>query len=146
MIISRTPFRTSFFGGGTDYPVWYKENGGAVLGTTIDKYCYITCRYLPPFFEHKHRIVYSQTELTRDIDEIRHSSVRETLKFLGITEGVEIHHDGGKAVEDDSKELNISSYRLRYRARLLDAFLEVLEDPAGGSTTISSFKVGGDGV
>ncbi|MFC1965995.1 kinase [Chloroflexota bacterium] len=94
MIISRTPFRISFFGGGTDYPVWYRENGGAVLGTTIDKYCYITCRCLPPFFEHKYRIVYSQAELVRDIDEIRHPSVRETLRFMGITEGMEIHHDG----------------------------------------------------
>jgi len=94
MIISRTPFRISFFGGGTDYPVWYKEHGGAVLGTTIDKYCYITCRYLPPFFEHKHRVVYSQAELVRDIAEIRHPSVRETLRFMGITEGMEIHHDG----------------------------------------------------
>jgi len=94
MIISRTPFRISFFGGGTDYPVWYRENGGAVLGTTIDKYCYITCRYLPPFFEHKHRIVYSQTELVRDIDELRHPAARETMKFMGISEGVEIHHDG----------------------------------------------------
>jgi len=93
MIISRTPFRISFFGGGTDYPAWYAENDGAVLGTTINKYCYITCRYLPPFFEHKHRIVYSQTELVHDIDEIRHPSVRETLKFMGITEGMEIHHD-----------------------------------------------------
>ena len=54
MIITRTPFRVSFFGGGTDYPGWYREHGGAVLATTIDKYCYITCRYLPPFFEHKH--------------------------------------------------------------------------------------------
>ena len=60
MIISRTPFRISFFGGGTDYPVWYNEHGGAVLATTIDKYCYITCRYLPPFFEHKYRIIYSK--------------------------------------------------------------------------------------
>ncbi len=94
MIISRTPFRISFFGGGTDYPVWYRENSGAVLGTTIDKYCYITCRYLPPFFEHKHRIVYSQAELVQDIDEIRHPSARETLRFIGITEGMEIHHDG----------------------------------------------------
>jgi len=93
MIISRTPFRISFFGGGTDYPAWYAENGGAVLGTTINKYCYITCRYLPPFFEHKHRIVYSQTELVHDIDEIQHPSVREALKFMGITEGMEIHHD-----------------------------------------------------
>lgn len=94
MIISRTPFRISFFGGGTDYPAWYAENGGAVLGTTINKYCYITCRYLPPFFEHKHRIIYSQMEQVQDIDEIRHPSVRETLKFMGITEGIEIHHDG----------------------------------------------------
>jgi len=94
VIISRTPFRISFFGGGTDYPVWSRENGGAVLGTTIDKYCYITCRYLPPFFEHKYRIAYSQVELVRDIDEIRHPAVRETLKFMGITQGVEIHHDG----------------------------------------------------
>ena len=94
MIISRTPFRISFFGGGTDYPVWYEENGGAVLATTINKYCYISCRYLPPFFEHKHRIIYSQTELVPDVDEIQHPSVRETLKFMGITDGMEIHHDG----------------------------------------------------
>lgn len=94
MIISRTPFRISFFGGGTDYPVWYKENGGAILGTTINKYCYITCRYLPPFFEHKSRIIYSEMEYILNIDEIQHPSVRETLRFMGITEGVEIHHDG----------------------------------------------------
>lgn len=94
MIISRTPFRISFFGGGTDYPAWYRENGGAVLATTIDKYCYISCRYLPPFFEHKHHIVYSQAELVQNIDEIRHPSARETLRFMGISEGVEVHHDG----------------------------------------------------
>lgn len=94
MIISRTPFRVSFFGGGTDYPVWFRENGGAVLGTAIDKYCYITCRCLPPFFEHKYRIVYSKSELVQTIDEIDHPSVRETLRFLGINEGMEIHHDG----------------------------------------------------
>ncbi|MDP2729891.1 MAG: GHMP kinase [Dehalococcoidales bacterium] len=94
MIISRTPFRISFFGGGTDYPVWYEENGGAVLATTINKYCYITCRYLPPFFEHKHQVVYSIMERVQSIDEIRHPSVRETLKFMGIAEGMEIHHNG----------------------------------------------------
>ncbi len=94
MIISRTPFRISFFGGGTDYPVWYEANGGAVLATTINKYCYITCRYLPPFFEHKHRVIYSQMEHVQNIDEIRHPSVRETLKFMGITDGMEIHYDG----------------------------------------------------
>lgn len=94
MIISRTPFRISFFGGGTDYPAWYKEHGGAVLATSINKYCYITCRYLPPFFEHKYRVVYSKSELTKSISEIQHPSAREVLKFMNIKKGVEIHHDG----------------------------------------------------
>ncbi len=94
MIITRTPFRISFFGGGTDYPAWYRENGGAVLATTIDKYCYITCRRLPQFFEHKHRIVYSVIEDVREISEIRHPAVRAILGWAGIEEGLEIHHDG----------------------------------------------------
>jgi len=94
MIISRTPFRISFFGGGTDYKEWFEENGGSVLATTIDKYCYITCRYLPPFFEHKSRIIYSKMEQIQNIDEIQHPSVRETLRFMNIKKGVEIHHDG----------------------------------------------------
>ena len=94
MIITRTPFRISFFGGGTDYPAWYRENGGSVLSSTIDKYCYITCRYLPPFFEHKYRIVYSHIENVQTVDEIRHPSVRTALKWANVEDGVEIHHDG----------------------------------------------------
>lgn len=94
MIITRTPFRISFFGGGTDYPAWYRENGGAVLSTTIDRYCYITCRRLPPFFEHKHRIVYSKSEHVNSIDEIIHPAVREAFRFLNVTEGLEVHHNG----------------------------------------------------
>lgn len=94
MIISRTPFRISFFGGGTDYPVWYKDNGGSVLATAIDKYCYITVRYLPPFFEHKHRIVYGKIENVRDINEIQHPAVRALLELCKIDRGMEIHHDG----------------------------------------------------
>jgi len=94
MIISRTPFRVSFFGGGTDYPVWFEANGGAVLSTSIDKYCYISCRYLPPFFKHKHRVVYSKIENIVDIDEIRHPAVREILRYFEIEDGLEIHHDG----------------------------------------------------
>ena len=94
MIISRTPFRISFFGGGTDYPVWYKDNGGAVLATTINKYCYITSRYLPPFFEHKSRIVYSLIENVRKISDIKHPSARACLEFMNVKNGVEIHHDG----------------------------------------------------
>ncbi len=94
MIISRTPFRISFFGGGTDYPVWYKKQKGAVLSTSINKYCYITCRYLPPFFKHKHRIVYGNIELIQDVLQIEHPAVRETLTYMNINRGVEIHHDG----------------------------------------------------
>jgi D-glycero-alpha-D-manno-heptose-7-phosphate kinase len=94
MIISRTPFRVSFFGGGTDYPVWFREHGGAVLATTINKFCYISCRYLPPFFSHRSRIVWSQIELVKEREEIQHPAVREVLEFLGITEGIELHHQG----------------------------------------------------
>jgi D-glycero-alpha-D-manno-heptose-7-phosphate kinase len=94
MIISRTPFRISFFGGGTDYPSWYRLHGGAVLAATIDKYCYLTCRYLPPFFEHRYRIVYSKIEMASRIEDIGHPSVRETLLHLGVTRGIELHHDG----------------------------------------------------
>lgn len=94
MIISRTPFRISFFGGGTDYPAWFKDHPGAVMATTIDKYCYISCRYLPPFFEHRSRIIYSKMEHVKQIDEIDHPAVREVLRFLSIHDGVEIHHDG----------------------------------------------------
>jgi len=94
MIISRTPFRISFFGGGSDYPQWFREHGGAVLATTIDKYCYISCRRLPPFFEHKHRLVYSATEMVNEVSEIRHPAVRGVLGYFRWTDGVEIHHDG----------------------------------------------------
>lgn len=94
MIITKTPFRISFFGGGTDYPAWFREYGGSVLATTINKYCYITCRYLPPFFEHKHRIVYSAIENVREISEIKHPSVRAVLDYMLVQDGLEIHHDG----------------------------------------------------
>ena len=94
MIITRTPFRISFFGGGTDYPRWYLRHGGSVLSTTIDKYCYITCRSLPPFFEHKHRIVYSHIENVKTLEEIKHPAVAQALKWAKIVDGLEIHHDG----------------------------------------------------
>ncbi|MGB0908732.1 MAG: kinase [Nitrospirales bacterium] len=94
MIISRTPFRISFFGGGTDYPAWYRKHGGVVLAASIDKYCYLSCRFLPPFFEHRIRIVYSQIENCQTINEIKHPAVREVLRSMNIEQGVEIHHDG----------------------------------------------------
>ena len=97
MIITRTPFRISFFGGGTDYPDWYQEHGGAVLATSIDKYCYISCRRLRPFFKHRHRIVYSKIELVSGVDEILHPTAREVMRYLNVNDmddGLEIHHDG----------------------------------------------------
>jgi D-glycero-alpha-D-manno-heptose-7-phosphate kinase len=94
MIISRTPFRISFFGGGTDYPEWYSEHGGAVLATTIDKYCYISVRELPPFFDHRFRVVYSIVENVQEIREIQHPAVRGVLEWLEVGKGLEIHHDG----------------------------------------------------
>lgn len=96
MIISRTPFRVSFFGGGTDYPDWYLQEGGAVLSTTIDKYIYITCRYLPPFFEMRHRVVWSKIENIWRIADIEHPAIREGLRYLGFADdvGVDIHYQG----------------------------------------------------
>jgi D-glycero-alpha-D-manno-heptose-7-phosphate kinase len=94
MIITRTPFRISFFGGGTDYPAWYRANGGVVLSTTINKYCHIYCRYLPPFFQYKFLLRYFHREETKTIEEIKHPSVRECLKFLGIDQGIEMVHTG----------------------------------------------------
>lgn len=94
MIISRTPYRISLFGGGTDFPTWYHRHGGGVLAASINKYCYLSARYLPPFFEHKHRIVWSKIELCNDISEIEHPSVKAVLNYVGIDRGVEIHHIG----------------------------------------------------
>jgi len=94
MIVSRTPFRVSFFGGGTDYPTWFREHGGAVLATTFDKYCYISVRELPPFFEHKIRLVYSIVENVMHVGEINHPSARGVLEWLKFDRGLEVHHDG----------------------------------------------------
>ena len=93
MIISRTPFRVSFFGGGTDYEPWFREHGGAVLATSIDKYCYLNCRFLPPFFEHKSRLVWSEIECVSEHSQIRHPVIRAVLEMLKIEDGVEIHHN-----------------------------------------------------
>ena len=93
MVISRTPLRISFFGGGTDYPVWYTNNQGIVISTSINKYAYITCRYLPPFFKYNYRIRYTKQEHTKNISEIVHPSVRECLKYLNFSRGIEMQHN-----------------------------------------------------
>lgn len=93
MIISRTPFRISFFGGGSDYPSWYKNNNGQVLSTTINKYCYINIRYLPKFFSYNYRIRYYKTEEANKISDIEHPVVREALKYFSIKDGIELVHN-----------------------------------------------------
>ena len=95
MIITRTPYRLSFFGGGTDYNPWFEKHRGTVLAVGLAHYCYLTVRHLPPFFsEHSSRIVYSKIESVQSHSEIQHPSVRGCLKFLKVDDGVEIHHDG----------------------------------------------------
>ncbi len=92
MVISRTPFRISFFGGGTDYPVWYTTHGGAVLSTSINKYCYVTCRYSPLILEKRYKVAWSKVESVNDVEEIEHPVVRETIKLFELKEGVEVHY------------------------------------------------------
>ena len=94
MIITKTPYRISFFGGGSDYPEWYKKFDGSVLSTTIDKNIYISCRLLPQFFNHKYRIVWSKIENVKKINQIQHRSVKNLLKYNKVKSGLEIHYDG----------------------------------------------------
>lgn len=94
MIITKTPYRISFFGGGTDYPAWYQIHGGEVLSTAIDCHSYITCRFLPGFYSSKYRVAYSQVENVERRSQIEHPVVRAALKELGLDEGLSIHHDG----------------------------------------------------
>jgi D-glycero-alpha-D-manno-heptose-7-phosphate kinase len=86
MIISKTPFRMSFFGGGTDMPAFFNEHGGAVISTTFDKYCYVNVRHLPPFMPYYSELVYSRIERVNDIDEIEHPAIREAMRMLDIHE------------------------------------------------------------
>ena len=94
MIISRTPYRISFFGGGSDYPNWYNRYGGEVLSTTIDKYIYISCRELPNFFDHNYRVCYSIVEEVKKISQIKHKVVRKALELEKLKKNLEIHYDG----------------------------------------------------
>ena len=94
MIISRTPYRISLFGGGSDFPEYYREHGGRVLSFAINKYCFISVRRLPPFFTHHDRVVYSKVENTAAYSEIQHPAVRAVLEYLRPEFGVSITHDG----------------------------------------------------
>ena len=94
MIITKTPYRISFFGGGSDYPEWFNKYNGEVISTTINKYLYISCRELPHFFKHKFRVVYSKIENVKNIDQIKHNGVKQLLLYSKIKNGLEIHYDG----------------------------------------------------
>ena len=94
MIICRTPYRLSFFGGGTDFPDWYLKHGGAVISSSIDKYCHLSVRYLPPFFEHRIRVVWNKIENCSSVEEITHPAVKAIMKHLGVKRCLEIHHIG----------------------------------------------------
>ena len=94
MIISKTPFRISILGGGTDFPAYYKNNKGMVIGGTIDKFCYVTARYLPDVFDYMHRIVWSRNEVVKNNNEIYHPTVKAVFKYLKIKKGLEIHYQG----------------------------------------------------
>lgn len=91
MILSKAPFRVSFFGGGTDYPLYYMENGGSVVSTAIDKYLCIVLRKSAPYSKHKYILKYSRIESVNNLEEIQHPAIREVLKYFEIDFGVELH-------------------------------------------------------
>lgn len=84
MIITKTPFRMSFFGGGTDMPEFFNQHGGAVISTTFDKYCYVNVRHLPPFFEYYTELVYANIERVKSVDQIQHPAIRNAMKMLDM--------------------------------------------------------------
>lgn len=86
MIITKTPFRMSFFGGGTDIPDFFNEYNGAVISTTFDKYCYVNVRHLPKFFDYKSEIIYSKIERIQDNYQIAHPMVRNAMSYLDMKE------------------------------------------------------------
>lgn len=86
MIITQTPFRMSFFGGGTDFSGFYNEHGGAVISTTFDKYCYVTVRHLPPFFDYKTHLTYSKEEKVNSYEQIQHPAIRNAMQWLDMHE------------------------------------------------------------
>ncbi len=94
MIITKTPYRISLFGGGSDHPVWYRKHGGEVISFAIDKYCYISTRILPQFFDHKYRIAYSKIETVDNFEKILHPAVREAIRKFSPDLSLEIQHHG----------------------------------------------------
>ncbi len=142
MIISRTPYRISFFGGGTDYPTWFQEHEGAVLATSFDKYCYLIARQLPPFFANKYRLVYSRIELVNQIDEIQHPAIKSVLHFLDRQEGLEIHHYGDLPARSGLGSSSAFTVGLLSVLRALDGQLSTKEQLARDAIYIEQTLIG----
>lgn len=142
MIISRTPTRISFFGGGTDYPDWYLENGGAVVSTTINKYSYITVRELPPFFSYKHRIRYYEHEETQTLDEIRHPSVREVAKFLNFEGGLEMVHNADLPARSGLGSSSTFTVGMLNALYALQGYMPTKRELAANAITVEQERIG----
>jgi len=153
LLVSKTPYRVSFFGGGSDYPDWYLENGGEVISTTINKYIYLTCKNLPNFFNLKYRIIYSKIENVDKISNIDHNAVRAVLKHSNIKSGLELHYHGdlparsgmGSSssflvgllnVLNSYKNKKISKYDLAFESILLEQ--KVLKEKVGSQDQIAA--------
>jgi D-glycero-alpha-D-manno-heptose-7-phosphate kinase len=130
MIISKTPYRISFFGGGSDYPEWYNQFGGEVISSTINKYLYISCRKLPNFFNHKYRVVYSKVEEVKKITDIKHKVVRLILLKKRIKNNLEI-----------AKEINIINPILKPLNGLTNFYLNIPNSLFYEGTKILSEKL-----
>lgn len=145
MIISRTPFRVSFFGGGTDFPHFYREHGGEVLCTTINKYCYLTVHRLGPYFKHRIRANYEKTEDVQEYDEIQHPLIRECLRYLEFEDGLEIAHVAdlpGRTGVGSSSSFTTGLLNALYTYRHEFA---TAEDLASQAVTIERERVGDPG-
>ena len=142
MIIARTPTRISFFGGGTDYPDWYTENGGAVISTTINKYSYITVRHLPPFFPYKHRIRYYQHEETNALDEIRHPSVREVAKHLNFQGGLEMVHNADLPAQSGLGSSSTFTVGMLHAIYALQGYMPTKRELASNALVVEQEKIG----
>jgi D-glycero-alpha-D-manno-heptose-7-phosphate kinase len=142
MIISRTPTRISFFGGGTDYPNWYLENGGSVVSTTINKYSYITVRDLPPFFSYRHRIRYYEHEETQTLDEIRHPAVREVAKHLKFEGGLEMVHNADLPARSGLGSSSTFTVGMLHALYALQGYMPTKRELAANALVVEQDKIG----
>jgi D-glycero-alpha-D-manno-heptose-7-phosphate kinase len=142
MIISRTPTRISFFGGGTDYPNWYLENGGSVVSTTINKYSYITVRDLPPFFSYRHRIRYYEHEETQTLDEIRHPAVREVAKYLKFEGGLEMVHNADLPARSGLGSSSTFTVGMLHALYALQGHMPTKRELAANALVVEQDKIG----